>query len=181
MKTNEIADVIIQSMSERQFNAFLTTYKRGAIHEADVFGVNKNDYMYEYEIKRSRGDFLAEFKNKTTKHRWLSERSAIRWYDKWVNGKRTDKKEMSIQIPNRYYFACSEGLISVGEVPEYAGLVYVTDVLTEVKNAPLLHKVKANEDIYRSIAGVLSQRSYYGCSYYTYKHNNKQHELERTE
>ena len=173
MTTNDITDIIIQSMADRQFSAFLTTYSRQCIDEADVFGVNKGGYMYEYEVKRSRSDFHAEFRNKKAKHRKLEKRDPLRRYNKWINGRRTDDMDEFIQIPNRYYFACPEGLILPDEVPVYAGLIYVSEEgeYQEIKKAPLLHRVKANQQIYEGIANVLSQRIIYGCSYYTYKHN----------
>ena len=175
MTTNEIADVIIKSMVERQFPIFLTTFAGRGMDEADVFGINNNGFMYEYEIKRSRADFLSEFKNKDGKHRKLADRISSKTYDVWKKGKRTDEKETFIIIPNRFYFACEEGLIKPEELPEYAGLVYIDPTInqfTEKKNAPLLHKLKANEQIYQRVSNILSQRIIYGCSYYTFKHSN---------
>jgi hypothetical protein len=170
MTTNEIADVIIKELSSRSFPIFLTTFCGRGIAEADVFGINKNGYMYEFEIKRSRSDFLCEFKNKDRKHRNLSERKSVYVYDEWDKGKRTGNKIESIIIPNRYFFVCEPGLINIGEIPEYAGLIHVEKTeFREVKTAPLLHKNKANCAIYERVATILSQRIIFGCSYYTYK------------
>lgn len=43
---------------------------------------------------------------------------------------------------NRFFFAVPEGLVSVDEIPEYAGLIYVDEngSARKVKDAPLLHK-----------------------------------------
>lgn len=173
MTTNEISDIIITDLVNRQFPIFLTTYAGCGMDEADVLGVNRNGFMYEYEIKRSKSDFLADFKNKPHKHRKFKERKAIHIYDEWKKGKKTGNRFERILIPNRFFFVCEDNLISKDEVPEYAGLIYVnpqTQTTLEVKSAPLLHRNKANTEIYERIATVLSQRIIYGCSYYSYKH-----------
>ena len=126
--------------------------------------------MYEFEIKRSRSDFLADFKNKESKHRFLKERRVSQISDEWKNGKKTGETVEHILIPNRYFFVCKEGLIKPDELPEYAGLIYVDNFkMAEISPAKLLHKMKANIHIYDRIATVLSQRIIYGCSYYTYR------------
>ena len=172
MTTNEIADIILNSMCERRFPVFLTTASIGGMHEADVLGINKAGFIYEYEIKRSRSDFKADFKKKH-KHRNLKERISHRIYNVWENGKITNKTQKVIMIPSRFFYACEENLISPEEIPEYAGLVYVNEVsgLTEIKKAKLLHKEKAPEYVYKAIASTLCQRITYGCSYFTFKFN----------
>lgn len=46
-----------------------------------------------------------------------------------------------INIPNCFYYLCPEGLIKVGEVPPYAGLLYAGDKgLSVAKKAPYMHK-----------------------------------------
>ena len=173
MKTNEIADVVIKSMVKRGFPIFLTTYQGHGIDEADVFGINKNGYIYEYEIKRSRSDFQAEFRNKKWKHNKLKNRNAIKLYDEWKNGKRTGEQYENIKIPNRYFFVCQVGLIQPSEIPEYAGLIYIinNNEFSEVKSAKLLHRNKANIRVYQRVATILSQRMVFGCSYYSYLKN----------
>lgn len=176
MTTNEIADVIINNLSSRSFPIFLTTFSSCGFDEADVLGINNIGYIYEFEIKRSRNDFLAEFKNKNYKHKKLKEKSATKTYNIYVKGKRTDDTITHIIIPNRYYFACEKHLISLREIPEYCGLIYidnkkpVEEKYMEIKSAPLLHRNKANEIIYKRIANILSQRIIFGCSYYTHRH-----------
>lgn len=175
MKTNEIADIIIKDLCRRGFPYFLTTYQGQGMDEADVFAVNRSGYMYEFEIKRSRADFQAEFRNKQHKHDKLRLRDAVRVYNLWVKGKKTNETYQSIIIPNRYYFICPEGLIKPEEIPEYAGLIYVGEKWqfpNEIKKAKLLHRNKANIQIYKRIATILSQRIIYGCSFYTHRLKN---------
>jgi len=51
-----------------------------------------------------------------------------------------------VKMPNKFFFACPEGLIKVEDVPEYAGLIYVNEFTsTVIKQAPFIHKRK--EDI----------------------------------
>ena len=173
MTTNDIADIIIKDLCRRSFPVFLTTFQGVGMDEADVLGINRNGYMYEFEIKRSRSDFRAEFKNKEHKHEKLRNRNAVKVYDEWKNGKRTGKKYECIIIPNRYYFVCPIGLIKLDEVPNHAGLIYADkslyESMSEVKRAPFLHRSKANQQIYARAATILSQRIIYGCSYYTHQ------------
>ena len=180
MTTNEIADIIISSMCERSFSVFGTTIQGAGLDEADVLGINRNDYIYEYEIKRSRADYRADFK-KDYKHRKLKEKESTRTYAEWKNGKKTGGTVTYIVIPNRFYYVCVKDLIKKDEIPEYAGLIYVEDrgSFKEIKKAPLLHKVKANINTYRRIASILSQRMVYGCSYYTHlqKKNKEKNEI----
>jgi len=177
MSTNEISDIIIKDLLSKSFPIFLTTYQGRGMDEADVFGINRNGYMYEFEIKQSRSDFLAEFRNKKDKHKKLQNRNAIKVYDEWKNEKRTEGTYELIRIPNRYFFVCPKDLISIDEVPEYAGLIYIDSgyfgKLHEVKHAKLLHRNKANILVYERVASILSQRSIFGCSYYTYRLNQQ--------
>ena len=100
METNKIADTIIKSMTERGFIIFGTTIQGGGLDECDVLGINRNEYIFEYEIKRSRADFKADFK-KTHKHFKLKNKHHSKTYDEWKNGKRTGGKVEHILIPNR--------------------------------------------------------------------------------
>jgi hypothetical protein len=170
LNTNDITITITKDLCSRGFPIFLSNYQGQGMQDADVFGINNNGYVYEYEVKVSRSDFKAEFRHKEYKHNNLKNRDCIKVYDKWIKGKRTDDKYSLIHIPNRYYFACSEGLIKLDEIPEYAGLIYIKDgEITEIKNAPLLHRNKANDIIYKRVATILSQRVIFGESYMTHR------------
>lgn len=85
--------------------------------ESDILSVSYNDKATEIEIKRSRSDFLADFK-KEEKHYQTS------------NG----------YGANYFYFACPRDLIKPDEIPEYAGLIWVHSSGAWVKKkAPQLH------------------------------------------
>lgn len=49
-------------------------------------------------------------------------------------------------LPNKFWFAVPEGLVSLDEVPEYAGLYYISEdgKITTVRRAPFIHKEKHN-------------------------------------
>ena len=173
LRTNEIAEVILSMMFERSYKMYLTNTCISGMFEADVLGINGNDYLIEFEIKRSRADFHADFK-KELKHTWLKERESH-------ENKYASKGEIYFRIPNRFYYVCEEGLIQEDEIPEYAGLIYIEPQkakskfrssqilsITEVKRAPLLHKQKATSQIYEQIAHILACRTVVGSSYGNY-------------
>lgn len=158
MTADEISNIIIQDLVDRQFPIYVKTFFGCSIIEADVFGINNNGYMSEYEVKRSRSDFFADFK-KEDKHRRLSQRNTIHVYDEWKKGNKTGNTYERILIPNRFYYACESGLINVSEIPEYAGLVYIDNgKCIEIKPAPLLHRIKIIEKMKNSIAGLFSDK-----------------------
>ena len=102
--------------------------------ESDVWIMTKSGYAYETEIKISRNDFKNDFKHKKSKHLLLESAEA-------AENKRR---------PNYFYYAVPEGLISVEEVPEYAGLLYIVPITSYynrvdvVKKAPQIHKEKTD-------------------------------------
>lgn len=104
--------------------------------ESDFLALTKSGYLYEGEVKISKSDFKADFKKKD-KHTLLQES-----YEKLegVEGKLR---------PHYFFYAVPEGLITEDEIPEYAGLVYMTEHFPYwkwVKQAPLLHKEKFTDE-----------------------------------
>lgn len=104
--------------------------------ESDSLFITRSGYIYECEIKISRGDFKQDFK-KQKKHLIL------------------EGKDNTEQSPNYFYYVVPKDLIKVEEVPEYAGLIYVDVIynidgkiggypITFVKTAPIIHKDKVN-------------------------------------
>lgn len=173
MTTNEITDQILRSMFERGFITFCTNFSGVWYQETDVIGVNNNEFVYEYEIKRSMSDFYNEFRNKKYKHYKLA-------------GGNIDEVNMfgyprKINIPNRYFFVCEKDLIPLEKIPKYAGLVYIekkewadcrpTYYIEFIKRAPLLHNKKVDNMLYKAIASSLSTRMVTGSSYHAYKQN----------
>ena len=127
------------------FNTFVFDF------ESDFFCMTKSGHVIECEIKISRSDFFADFKKTSfrrtsfeikTKHEILQDKSII-------------------FKPNRFYFAVPDGLIKKDEVPEHAGLIYINDTSTIIKNAPLLHKDKLMNNIH--FVRKLMNKYYYRC------------------
>lgn len=100
--------------------------------ESDLLAVNKDSqYITEYEVKISRGDFKADF-NKFDKHKIISD---------------CRKYNFSADIPNYFYYATPIGLLDKSEIPEYAGLIEIGIGINITKRAPILHKEKINKEI----------------------------------
>lgn len=106
--------------------------------ECDVFSVNRSDLTTEFEVKRSRNDFIADFKKKD-KHYSASNGFGC----------------------NYFYYACPEGLIKRDEIPEYAGLIYCNNKGTrQIKRAPILHNDRLTYNQLRKIAIKIMSSKY---------------------
>ncbi len=119
--------------------------------EADFLSMTRSRYTHEFEIKRSKSDYRADFKNKVWKHDSLSRREPFTSWNKTHPG-----------IANYFWFATWEGLEI--DPPEYAGWAKIKQgdpgylYVDVVKKAPLLHRVKFTPEQVLSIAGKLSYR-----------------------
>ncbi len=112
-------------------------------YEMDLFKVSSSGIIIEYEIKISRSDFFCDFKKNTG-------------YDKKGAGKHDNLKNKNCSC-NRFFFVVPEGLVSIDEVPDYAGLLYyTTHGFSLVKNAPMLAKKSVIN--YESLAKKLAFR-----------------------
>jgi len=94
--------------------------------ESDFLILTKSGYWYETEIKISRADFKNDFKHKEDKH------------NKALSNKENNHK------PNYFSYGVPENMISLDEVPEYAGLIYIYENGSSktIKSPPKLHKEK---------------------------------------
>ena len=116
--------------------------------ESDSLAITKSKYAYEFEIKISRADFKNDFKHKKVKHQMLEGTYQLFGDEFLGNGKMslTDK-------PNYFYYVVPENLISVDEIPNYAGLIYIVPRYSSngepywydakiIKVAPKIHNEK---------------------------------------
>lgn len=119
--------------------------------ESDLFAITKSEYSIEIEVKISRADFRADFKKK--KHEWIESlmngnayfQHERRDFGGSNNSCSVGWKDLKQSIPNKFYFACPDGLISPEEVPSYAGLIHCGKNSYDyevVKKAPILHRNK---------------------------------------
>ena len=112
--------------------------------ECDVLSINKNKYLYEFEIKISKSDLKNESKKltKAKKHRLIDIG----------------------QGPNYFYFVVPEGLIDRGDIVPWpnAGLIYVGQFgrVKIVKRAKRIHDREADPNTLIKIAQSLSYRFY---------------------
>jgi len=89
--------------------------------ESDFVSINQTGLAIEVEIKVSEADFKAEFANKKRKHRILAGKKVPEYT--WQPG--APEVVMDHEV-NYYYFACPTGLIQPQDLPDYAGLIYVS-------------------------------------------------------
>ena len=123
-------------------------------YECDVLSLNKSGYLTEFEVKISRSDFRAEFK----KRKFL-------FYQKGYS---------VFNMPNKFYFCVPVGLVSAGEVPEFAGLIYVSDIIEIIKPAKFLHKqLLKKERILTKFCRVQQERLHLGKCALTIKNEQK--------
>jgi hypothetical protein len=117
-------------------------------HELDVMSMTKTGYMYEYEVKISRSDFHADKKK-------------IRKQQNFVL--RIEK-----HIPNYFSYVVPQ---QIHEVPEYAGLYYISNgLINEQKKPKLLHRHKHDiQKIQKKLVTVYQERTYLGNCLMTYK------------
>lgn len=96
--------------------------------ESDYLAITKAGLIHEVEIKISKHDYKNEAKNK------------------WAKFALFESRNESTMIPDFFYYCVPENLLSVEEVPEYAGLLYVNDYgfLTTPKSAPRLKQEKTD-------------------------------------
>lgn len=97
--------------------------------EMDIFRLTSSSYIWEYEIKTSRADFFNDFKKQKN----------------W-NNKHAQLKE-GLLCCNRFSFIVPKWLVTLEEVPEYAGLIYYEDNrFSTYRQAPLLKKEKNTDE-----------------------------------
>ena len=101
--------------------------------EADIISFTRAHYMYEFEIKISKADFLNDFTKR--KHGRMKIASTIPMHH-------------NFRMPNYFSYVAPESAMPLC-IPDHAGLieVYVSErykkiSLIEIKKPPLLHKNK---------------------------------------
>jgi hypothetical protein len=138
----------------------------GNYGETDMLIVKNSGMVYDVEIKISRADFQCDFK-KVGKHTQLQHgyweytdpRRTIRRGPDRVPLRDDDGRLLfdedpithrydTTDRPHRFYFAVPADLVQPGEVPLYAGLLYIhpSGAVEKVREAKLLHKDKLDLD-----------------------------------
>ena len=127
-------------------------------YEMDVACLNRNDFLYEYEVKISRSDFLADMKKRTTSWNWhtMKKNPDKLKHDQYKEG----------EGPKYFYYICPEGLIQPTEIPAKYGLYYY-DVKADhyggafkiIRKARALPCKPVDNDIMRRLVVRLSARN----------------------
>lgn len=145
--------------------------------ECDLAEITASGYLVEYEIKVSRSDFLADRKkrqggSRDDKFQQRLESIEILTPVQARALEELQKREFKHELlarrstigPCRFWYVVPEGLISLDEVPEWAGLYTVArrkwkyGRLDQQKKAPQLHRQKVDPEIERHMRGVCYYR-----------------------
>jgi len=171
MKTKDIENNLSKYLFTDSTMSICKRFIGAGYSEMDVMKLTQTDYIYEYELKISKSDFLNETKNydnnidrrKYWKHQMMNET--------FINIKKKYKRKIN-NIPNKYYFVCPENLIKIEDLLEYQGLIYINEnfEFTIMKEAKYIHKNKINLKTMKRIIKTLSERDVYdGISRLTYQ------------
>lgn len=126
-------------------------------NEVDFLGIRKSGFCDEFEIKVSRADFLAD-KKKFVLWREPTAAEYSRHFNNWDNRQNLDwykpkyeALEQGLMMVNYFSFVVPAGLVTVDEVPPFAGLIEVIEVsegkrLRWLKDPVRLHKNKLNDN-----------------------------------
>lgn len=153
-QSKNIESALAMFLYEKQHSPISTRFTGHGLSECDVISVSKSDYIYEWEIKISRSDFRADF-NKD-KHKLMLERNCTK--SRMIKEGNTKVKDILYLTCNYFNFVVPTGLVTIEEVPEYAGLIYMDESLNFniIKKAPLLHKEKASYNFIRQLSHNLT-------------------------
>lgn len=145
-KSKNIESSLVMYLYQKSHSPITTRYTGMGLEECDCISVSKSNFVYEYEIKISRSDFKRDFIKE--KHNYI------------LNEKFTFKRkgELLWRSANYFNYVTPENLISIDEVPEYAGLIYITEDFNFkiIKKPRLLHKTKADDNFIRSLSHNLT-------------------------
>lgn len=166
--------------------------------ESDKLIWTKAGYIYEFEIKISRSDYMNDFRHKVEKHLLLNsalpdESTVAREADLFGNLLKEKRKRypqitrgeaklmmkpVGERMPNYFYYAVPEGLLDADEVPPYAGLIYITTYKGSFEDQPdkWLHRIKIvrkapqlHKTKYTDAELNLGEKFYYNMK--TWQHN----------
>lgn len=153
-QSKNIESALAMYLYEKQHSPITTRFTGYGLAECDVISISKSNYIYEYEIKVSRSDFRADF-NKD-KHKLMLERKGTK--TRMIKENNEKVKDTLYLTCNYFNFVVPTGLVTIDEVPEYAGLIYMDENLNFeiVKKAPLLHKEKASYNFIRQLSHNLT-------------------------
>lgn len=136
-----------------------SNYTPSGWFECDIFAVTKAMYWAELEIKVSVSDFLAD--QKKMLHVGRAGQNMSRRFARIAQETKSKHQALADGYkrgPNRFYYVMPDGLVKPEDVPDWAGLIYVTVhknlsgehqylMLHQVRNGRLLHKEKVSQAV----------------------------------
>jgi len=154
VESKNIESSLVMHLYEKSHSPITSHFTGYGLSECDVISISKSDYIYEYEVKISRSDFKADFKKQ--KHKLMTEKKSV--VERMIKENNTMVKDTWYINPNYFYFVVPTNLVSIDEIPEYAGLIYVNELLgfEIIKKAPVIHKVKATHNFIRQLSHNLT-------------------------
>lgn len=150
-------DIQRRLMVEKYRRSFvLPNYEPKQWFECDVFELTEAGFFREYEIKLSRADFKADARKCRTNYE-PSGRADGSLYESRHENKHASLAARATHGPTRFWYVCPSDLLTVEEMPEWAGLIYARPLpnhrppwnvlFNEIKPAPQLHREKASEKV----------------------------------
>lgn len=164
------SETLTEQSIQKRLNHFFASWKYN-VDGLFVFGWESDKliwtvagYIYEFEVKISRADYMNDFRHKVEKHLLLNsatsdEHSEVRQQDLFdyllkqkrkrypqitMDQAKQRMKPVGDRMPNYFYYAVPDGMLEGDEVPPYAGLIYIHEDsgFTVVRKAPRLHSTK---------------------------------------
>ena len=125
MTESDLQEVLLDKYMRKGHTLIIPNVYLFGSNESDMVSITKSRLVWEYEIKISKQDFLAD--------------RSKRRYDRY-------ERRQGL-MPNRFWYVSPEGIITEPDLPEYAGLLYVMPyshskrfIVKTIKMAPMLHK-----------------------------------------
>jgi hypothetical protein len=156
-------DAINALMRDRYQRSFcLPRFTPGGWWECDMFEITASGYFREYEVKLSRSDFLRDtHKEKEKLPRAYGEPRVLeRKHEMLARG--------ATHGPTAFWYVTPVGLLTIQEVPDYAGLIEMHDrgathsawrwSEKEVRKAPKLHREKIDPKVKDYARGICYYR-----------------------
>lgn len=127
--------------------------------ESDMLTVTKAGYVHDYEIKVSRADLLRELRAVREAQEpgrdWWASRSTKCWRHAVLAGReelpqffRSEQRAKEwheramMRRPNHFWFVVRDGICEADEIPDYAGLLVVREVVRRQVKMLALHQAR---------------------------------------
>jgi len=159
MNERKIQDALFAWLAfEKGYLLSCPNYTPADWFENDMFGVTKAGFVVEFEIKISVSDFRADVKKGPSEREKQIARFSSRPFD--PRSKHDRLADRDPKGPSRFYYVVPEGLVSIDQAPEWAGLIWINHRGRPhvKKEAPRLHRVKAAPKVIEHCRSVFYHR-----------------------